>query len=69
MQQSPSMRPTIALGLLLGTFSCSSQDPVPTLTGSVSGIAAASDENPAAGYAGEIVVDSTEVGPIRVYIH
>jgi hypothetical protein len=56
----------IALGLLLGTFSCSSQDPAPTLTGSVSYIYATS---PAAGYPGEIGVDSTEVGPIRVYIY
>lgn len=59
------MRATIALGLLLGTLSCSAQDSGPTLTGSVSYIYA----TPAgAFYPGEIGVAGTEVGAIRVYI-
>jgi len=59
------MRRLIALGLLLGSFSCSSQDPVPTLTGSVYYI---DIFPPGTWYPGEIRVDSTEVGPIRLYI-
>jgi len=59
-----TVRHTIAIVLLFGTLSCGILDSGPTLAGSVSYIFA----TPGASYAGEIGVDGTQVGRVRVYI-
>ena len=59
------MRHTIAVGLLFGTLACNILDPGPTLGGSVSYIYATP---PGTRYPGEIRVEGTTVGTVRVHI-
>ena len=61
------MRYMIALGLLLGTFSCKLLAPNPTLTGVVSYVYVLPPGYNSS-YPGHIQVDSTAVGPISVHI-
>ena len=58
------MKRTIALGLLVGTAACSLFDTDPLITGSVYYVYA----TPGALYPGEIGVERTAVGRVRVYI-
>jgi len=60
-----SVRRTIAMALLLGALSCHATDPSSDLTGKVSNIYV---NPPDVWYPGEIRVDGTQVGTIRVFI-